>query len=196
MHDTILISRLMMLAGFVAVGYPSPVVSPTTGCTYTTYEPVPYPCDKYDFTETHYPSTATETAYIDCHGCSDVEVDKQLWYCGLQPVYDTITALTPTTTITTACSLSPTDPIQPRRPDPQNAALADALCLTTVVVQPSLSAGPTLTRYSTTATSTSQVPCGGCDLVVSTALLGPGPAGRFTTTVTSPTFTATGYACA
>lgn len=186
----------MFLTAVVAVGQSSPVVSPTKGCTYTTYEPVPYPCDKLDFTETHYPSTATETAYIDCHGCSNAEVDKQLWYCGLQPVYDTITVLTPTTTTSTACFPSPTDTILPRRPDQQDAVVTNALCLTTVVVQPTLSAGPTLTRYSTTATSTSRVPCGGCDLIVSTALLGPGPPARFTTTVTSPAVSSTAYACA
>ncbi|KAJ9158143.1 hypothetical protein NKR19_g3617 [Coniochaeta hoffmannii] len=70
-----------------------------------------------------------------------------------------------------------------------------AACPTTYVVQPGQSAGSTSTRYQRTVTQTVRLPCGGCPLVLSTALAGYGPAGRFTTTVTSPVASTTTYVC-
>jgi hypothetical protein len=184
------------------------------GCTYTMSETVPYPCDDWNGIETHYPSTATSTAYVNCHGCQNVQVDKQLWFCGNQIVYGSTAVLTPTIITTTACAtttathLTPvtafTPPPHPTRPPTRSPFVArqnnlleqqpDA-CPTTYVVQPSQSAGGTSTKYQQTVTETVRLPCGGCPLVLSTALFGPGPAGRFTATVTSPVGVSTTYAC-
>lgn len=201
---------------------PTPVRAPGKSCTWTTFEKVPYPCT-FDNVDTVYPTIATSTKYVDCHGCLDVEVDKQIWYCPNQIINATQVVQTPKTTWTTVCApvtvpgqmtawhatpaiiskmLAPTAqpvvrlPVAERR-NPQGNLMDQqpAACPTTIVVQPPQSAGSTSTAYRQTITSTSRVPCGGCPLVVSTALAGPGPAGRFTTTVTAPSRTVTAYAC-
>jgi hypothetical protein len=79
-------------------------------------------------------------------------------------------------------------------PVPQNPQ--PTACPTTLFVQPPRSAGPTATTYASWTTSTLQVPCGGCDLTVSTALAGYGPPATFETTTTLPVGTVTAYACA
>lgn len=181
-------------------------------CTWTTSETVPFPCS-WNGVETLYPATATATRYVDCHGCADVDVVKQIWYCPIQLVNATQVVHVPKTTWTTACATStlpvraaapattsavpaPTAPPTPDRRRQGNLAdQGPAACPTTYVVQPRQSAGSTSTRYQQTVTSTVRLPCGGCPLVLSTALAGYGPAGRFTTTVTAPVGSVTTYVC-
>ncbi|KAK3318079.1 hypothetical protein B0H66DRAFT_224786 [Apodospora peruviana] len=85
---------------------------------------------------------------------------------------------------------------RPRRGGGRSPQMDDnAACPTTFVVQPEQSAGKTLTRYSKYTTTTVYLDCGGCPLVVSTALAGYGPAGQFTKTTTLPVGITTAYAC-
>jgi len=72
---------------------------------------------------------------------------------------------------------------------------APAACPTTLVIKPEQSAGKTLITHSKYTTTTVLVSCGGCPLVLSTALLGYGPPGAFSKTVTSSMGTKTSYAC-
>lgn len=202
--------------------YPAPASGPGKSCTWTTSETVPYPCS-FNGVETVFPAIDTRTRYVDCHGCSNVHVDKQLWYCPIQVVTATQVVHTPKITWTTACApvtvpaqttprvgtstvtspiLAPTaQPMlsapEAERRSPQGNLVEQrpAACPTTIMVQPGQSAGGTSTLYQQTTTTTSKLPCGGCPLVVSTALAGYGPAGRFTTTVTAPVGTVTSYAC-
>lgn len=195
------------------------------GCTTTISETIANPCLTFDGAETVYPSVATSTAYVDCHGCQHVEVDRQLWYCPVQVINATKSVHTAKTTWTTACATAasqltaldgptpkpsittrmpvPTpQPITPtaqgklaRKPQSNWMEQQAAACPTTYVVQPEQSAGSTSTRYQQIVTSTVKLSCGGCSLVLSTALVGYGPAGRFTATVTAPVRTTTTYAC-
>lgn len=198
---------------------PTSVQPPGKSCTWTTSETVPYPCS-FNGIDTVYPAVATSTRYVDCHGCLNVQVDKQIWYCPNQLINATQVVHTPKTTWTTACAtvaaqgqvtawdagpavisqvLAPTPQptSEPERRSPQGNLMDQqpAACPTTYVVQPGQSAGSTSTRYQQTITSTVRLPCGGCPLVLSTALAGYGPAGRFTTTVTAPVGTTTTYVC-
>ncbi|OIW31998.1 hypothetical protein CONLIGDRAFT_678433 [Coniochaeta ligniaria NRRL 30616] len=193
--------------------------APGNSCTWTTSETVPYPCS-FNGIETVYPSIATSTRHVDCHGCQDIHVDKQIWYCPVQLINATHVAHTPKTTWTTACATvatsgqvtardaapvvvpqvpaptaQPTPEAQRRNPQGNLMDQQPAACPTTYLVQPGKSAGSTSTRYQQTVTSTVRLPCGGCQLVLSTALAGYGPAGRFTTTVTAPVGTSTTYVC-
>lgn len=91
----------------------------------------------------------------------------------------------------------PTPSIEPgprlaRSPD---NGIQPAACPTTLVVQPVRSAGKTSTSYASFTTTTVDLNCGGCPLVVSTALAGYGPPGAFETTTTLPVGTVTTYAC-
>jgi hypothetical protein len=202
--------------GATPVPEPTPVRPPGKSCTWTTSETVPYPCS-FNGVETVFPAVATSTRYVDCHGCLDVYVDKQIWYCPNDVVSATQVAHTPKTTWTTACAQmtawDATPAITTRLPAPTahpiyTASSAErrmpqgnlmdqqpAACPTTYVVQPGQTAGSTSTRYQQIVTSTVKLPCGGCPLVISTALAGYGPAGRFTSTITAPVGTTTTYAC-
>lgn len=77
----------------------------------------------------------------------------------------------------------------------QGAGLELLACPTTKLVQPEMSAGKTKTTYARYTTTTIYVACGGCPLVVSTALAGYGPPVTFTKTTTLPVGTRTAYAC-
>lgn len=68
-------------------------------------------------------------------------------------------------------------------------------CPTTFVVQPDKTAGSVSTEYQEWTTSTVELDCAGCELTLSTALAGYGPAGRLTETVTMPVGTTTVYSC-
>ncbi|KID88700.1 hypothetical protein MGU_04043 [Metarhizium guizhouense ARSEF 977] len=70
-------------------------------------------------------------------------------------------------------------------------------CTTTQVMFPQFTAGPTSTVWTSTATFTKSVDCGGCNEVQKSTLnMGPGPVVFFTTTVTAETAsTTTVYAC-
>jgi hypothetical protein len=194
---------------------PTPVGNTGKSCTWTISETGAYPCS-FNGIETVYPATAINTRYVDCHGCSDIQVDKQIWYCPIQFVTATQVVHTPKTTWTTACATAtlpgppwdvapafasptsaPTAAPEVERRNPQGNLMDQnpAACPTTYVVQPRQTAGPTATRYQQTVTQTVRLPCGGCSLVLSTALAGYGQAGRFTTTMTAPVSTATAYVC-
>jgi hypothetical protein len=198
---------------------PTPVRAPGKSCTWTTSETVPFPCS-FNGVETVYQATAISTRYVDCHGCLDIHVDKQIWYCPIQIINATQVVHTPKTTWTTACAPAsvpgqmtvwdatpaittrmPVPTAQPvpgaERRSPQGNLMEQqpAACPTTYVVQPGQTAGSTSTRYQQMVTSTVKLPCGGCPLVISTALVGYGPAGRFTSTITASVGTTTTYAC-
>ncbi|KIE02445.1 hypothetical protein MAJ_01479, partial [Metarhizium majus ARSEF 297] len=78
------------------------------------------------------------------------------------------------------------------------AAPAAPGCTTTQIVFPQFKAGPTSTVWTSTATFTESVDCGGCNQVrTSTLNMGPGPVVFFTTTVTAEAAsTTTVVACA
>ena len=203
---------------------PTAVALQATGkrCTWTVSEQVPYPCS-WNGIETTYPGIVTSTRYAECHGCLNIQVDKQLWYCPNQIISATAVAHTPKTTWTTACApasipgqvttRAAAPAVTTRAPAPTAAHILDmraaekrsaqgnlieqqsAACPTTYVVQPGQTAGSTATRYQRTVTSTVSLSCGGCPLVLSTALAGYGPPGRFTTTITAPVGTTTTYVC-
>ena len=89
--------------------------------------------------------------------------------------------------------------VQAARPTPHGLQVAGAASCphpTTLVVPAPQSAGKTLTGYSRFTTTTKQLDCNGCPLVVSTMVQGPGPIAHFTTTTTLPLGTATAYVCA
>ncbi|KAK4244094.1 hypothetical protein C7999DRAFT_17618 [Corynascus novoguineensis] len=187
------------------------------GCTKTVSTTYGYPCS-WDGTTTEYTSTTVLFQYIDCHGCDNVQVDEEWYYCPNQPVSATLWAGAPTTSWSTICQPSaavaqraevdalttttsgnpfPTPTIEPgpRRVRNPGDGFEPAACPTTLVIQPERSAGKTLTTYASFTTSTVAVDCAGCDLVVSTALAGYGPPGAFETTATFPVGTVTSYAC-
>ncbi|KAK1832626.1 hypothetical protein QBC39DRAFT_348461 [Podospora conica] len=88
--------------------------------------------------------------------------------------------------------------LRPRETGNAGAAVkrADvAACPTTVVAVPEQQAGKTSTTYSRYTTTTVKVNCGGCPLVVSTALMAYGPPSTFDKTTTLPVGTRTTYAC-
>ncbi|QLI71501.1 uncharacterized protein G6M90_00g073510 [Metarhizium brunneum] len=70
-------------------------------------------------------------------------------------------------------------------------------CTKTIFVAPQMTAGPVETVWTSTATSTQSVDCGGCNEVqASTMFWGVGPVVSFSTTTTAETAsTTTVYAC-
>ncbi|EXV01356.1 hypothetical protein X797_005452 [Metarhizium robertsii] len=78
------------------------------------------------------------------------------------------------------------------------AAPDESGCTATQRVAPHWTFGPTSTVWTSTATSTESVDCGGCNEVeASTFFLGMGPVVSFTTTITAETAsTTTVFACA
>jgi hypothetical protein len=196
---------------------PRAPVTTAQSCTWTISLP-DQGCPFWNSIETVYPSTAIRTAHVDCHGCQDVLVTASLRHCPNMHITATEFATTPSVTWTTACATStaaagsrrrrgpavavaavpaptPVGEVERREPQLNLADQNPAACPTTYVLQPAQTAGSTATRYQQTVTETVKLPCGGCSLVVSTALLGYGPPGRFTTTTTLPLSTATAYAC-
>ncbi|KAK1765864.1 hypothetical protein QBC33DRAFT_119152 [Phialemonium atrogriseum] len=215
---------------------------PARECTTTISESGVNPCITLNEIQTIHPSTSTLYTHVDCNGCSDVYVKKEIYYCPLMTETRQTTVLTPATTVSTVCApstaLDARDPAftgagfhaaaSPSRPAPAHPATITSVptgsattttnprarprrgpgkkdardglddvasCPTTFVVQPPQSAGSMTTQYEQWATSTVELDCGGCPLVISTALAGYGPAGRFTETLTVPVGTTTVYAC-
>ncbi|KAH0599754.1 hypothetical protein MHUMG1_02544 [Metarhizium humberi] len=78
------------------------------------------------------------------------------------------------------------------------AAPDEPACTTTMPVFAKMTFGPTSTVWTSTATSTESVDCGGCNEVqTSVVYVGPGPVVFFTTTTTAETAsTTTVLACA
>lgn len=90
--------------------------------------------------------------------------------------------------------------LKPRETGKANADVAMkradvAACPTTVMVIPEQHAGKTSTIYAKFTTTTVKVNCGGCPLVVSTALMAYGPPTVFDKTTTVPVGAKTTYAC-
>lgn len=192
------------------------VRSSSKSCTWTTSVMVTDACS-WNGVETIYPTTTVSTRYIDCHGCSDLDIDPELWYCPIEIITATEVVHTPRTVWRMACATSTVTAHGPgttpvvvtpiwtptaasgvgRRTTPQGDLMDQnpAACPTTYVVQPGQSAGSTSTYYQQTATETMRLPCAGCPLVLSTALAGYGPPGSFTTTVTAPLGTTITYVC-
>jgi len=88
--------------------------------------------------------------------------------------------------------------LKPRETGKANAVMNRAdleACPTTVVVMPEQQAGKTATSYARYTTTTVKVNCGGCPLVVSTALMAYGPPTVFDRTTTLPVGAKTTYAC-
>lgn len=199
-------------------------------CTTTIQQLEANPCTRLNGVETQYPSTSTAIAQVDCHGCSQVHVVKEVYYCPMEVMTAVEMAPTASTSWITVCS--PSIALGPRATDSaatgdvsplptpspvvtsvpaantgdpqlelvrkaQGAQLneRDAACPTTYVVQPGKSAGSMSTQYQQWVTTMVQLNCGGCPLVLSTALAGYGPAGRFSETVTVPVGTSTIYSC-
>jgi hypothetical protein len=185
---------------------------PGQKCTTTLSETYGYPCS-WDGTSTMYPSTTILFQQINCNGCTSVYVSKDYYYCPNQSINATLRAGIPSTSWSTICQPSAglakrTEAAAPAaitpsveyggakdiRRSPEDG-IHPAACPTTLVVQPVRSAGKTATTYASYTTTTSTVNCGGCDLVVSTALAGYGPPGTFETTTTLPVGAVTTYAC-
>lgn len=194
------------------------------GCTTTLSETYGYPCS-WDGTTSMYASTTIMFQQINCNGCESVRVEKDYYFCPNQRIEGTKWIEVPYTSWSTICRPSaglvqrtaeaaapaittapgrnpaaaafPTPTAGPGAKDarsPQNR-IQPAACPTTLVVQPERSAGKTATTYSTITTSTVTVDCGGCPLVVSTALAGYGPPRTLVTTTTLPIGAVTTYAC-
>ena len=185
---------------------------PIKGCTTTISETGPHTCS-WNGIQTVYPSTIVLTKEVNCHGCIDLYIHKDIWYCPMFVIDSVTTVSTPSTSWHTTCApltalsqltytavpVTAQPPVTTGAPHPAHRPrdiAAPGACPTTYVVQPPQSAGGTSTQYQRTVTATVRLNCGGCPLVVSTALAGYGPAGRFTTTVTSPVHTTTAYVCA
>jgi hypothetical protein len=200
------------------------ILAPSKGCTTTTSETYGYPCE-WDGTTTMYPSTTVLFQQINCNGCENVYVHKDYYYCPNQSINGTLKAAIPSTSWSTICSPSaalarrietdapatttgsdlaaalPTDAPLRAQPGlkgarrPAEGVQPAAACPTTLVVQPPRVAGKTATSYLTFTTTTALVSCGGCPLVISTALVGLGPPVAFETTTTLPVGAVTTYAC-
>ncbi|KAJ9143092.1 hypothetical protein NKR23_g6860 [Pleurostoma richardsiae] len=182
----------------------SPIIATPSieSCTVTISEhsPASVIC-RWDRTQTVYPSTTTAYKSVDCHGCADVYVHYDMYFCPMQKIDAVTTVATPSTHWSTVCEPLVTalgERVEERREgDGGNVYAYAAACPTTYVVQPRQTAGATLTQYQRTVTVTQRLGCGaGCSqLVVSTALAGYGPAGRFTKKTTAPVETSTTYMC-
>ncbi|KAK4034785.1 hypothetical protein C8A01DRAFT_18480 [Parachaetomium inaequale] len=191
------------------------IVAPYKGCTTTTSETYGYPCE-WDGTTTLYPSTTVLFKQINCNGCENVYVHRDIYYCPNQRINGTLKAGVPSTSWSTICSQSaalarraePDTPASTTGSDlgalptdgPKGArspaeGIQPAACPTTLVVQPPRVAGKTATSYLSFTTTTALVSCGGCPLVISTALVGLGPPVAFETTTTLPVGAVTTYAC-
>jgi hypothetical protein len=196
---------------------------PGKGCTTTLSETYGYPCS-WDGTTSIYASTTIMFQPINCNGCDSVRVEKDYHFCPNQRINGTKWIEVPYTSWSTICrpsaalaqrtaEVAPATTTAPgRNPaaaafptptagsgakdarNPQNG-VQPAACPTTLVVQPERSAGKTATAYSTITTSTVTVDCGGCPLVISTALVGYGPPRTVETTTTLPVGAVTTYSC-
>lgn len=117
-----------------------------------------------------------------------------------EPTGDTSSPPTPHPVVTSGPAEGTVLPAEPqlelvrKNPNVQLGQREEA-CPTTFTVQPEKSAGSMTTEYQQWITTMVQLNCGGCPLVLSTALGGYGPAGRFTETVTVPVGTSTIYSC-
>ncbi|KAK3352860.1 hypothetical protein B0T25DRAFT_453910 [Lasiosphaeria hispida] len=179
------------------------------GCTTTLAKDPKGGCLDWNGVETVHPSTTIKYKSIDCHGC-DYFFSDDFRFCPNRQINATERVSTPSTYWSTVCqpttalgyepqadasALTTTSSLSITRTPVDTMAKDLAACPTTYVVQPEQSAGKTLTTYSRYTTTTVLLNCGGCPLVVSTALVGYGPPGVFTKTTTLPVGARTTYAC-
>lgn len=132
----------------------------------------------------------TETLYqeVDCEGCPDVTLRNVLEAC-TTPTKVREEVRSTATEWEFTCSPTTTLPIHPRGIEPRQGA-----CTTTLILPVGVT-GVTATVFREYVTVTSRLPCGGCELVTSTAVGGLGviiPPGA---TVTADVGTRTAYAC-
>lgn len=178
---TTLLSNLDSDAPVPVVAGPDSQIFP---CTATLVAQQPCPTGPSRF------YTATETLYqeVDCEGCLDVTLRSVLEACST-------TTEIPEEVRGTAtewefiCSPTPTLPIHPREIEPRQGA-----CTTTLILPVGI-AGVTATVFREYVTVTSRRPCGGCELVTSTAIGGLGVIIPPGVTVTADVGTRTAYAC-
>ncbi|KAH6612896.1 hypothetical protein B0J18DRAFT_70399 [Chaetomium sp. MPI-SDFR-AT-0129] len=81
----------------------SPNADPDAGCTTTLTETLE--CS-WDGTTTEYPSTTTLFRSIDCNGCDNVSVSREIHYCPNQSIIATLYPVSPSTTWSTVCQTS------------------------------------------------------------------------------------------
>ncbi|KAJ6780978.1 hypothetical protein PWT90_05403 [Aphanocladium album] len=183
-------------------------------CTSTTYTtgnaPRPPATWQPTWTVTAHASTTTSTAAVDCSGCAHLQTEKVLVNY-LQPtgpspmVVKTVVATEPAVVTKAYCKQPPSaQPLRygqfeapPPGPDPtpttasspgHSGSGSTTSCPKHLFHAPAFTWGPTSTVWTSTATVTHKINCGGCDtLQINYLPLGPGPAVFFTTTVTAST---------
>ncbi|TLS27155.1 hypothetical protein PpBr36_04062 [Pyricularia pennisetigena] len=74
------------------------------GCT-TTIRNNNIPC-YWDGTQTLYSATKTLTAPVDCHGCLDIHIQQDVYFCPVEKIYTTFWAPNPSTAWLTVCATS------------------------------------------------------------------------------------------
>ncbi|KLU82448.1 hypothetical protein MAPG_01520 [Magnaporthiopsis poae ATCC 64411] len=191
-------------------------------CTSTLKRTPSYPCITEGY-ETVYPSTRTVFAQVDCGGCQELFIPREVYFCPMRRILGIRTVHEPSTSWSTVCAGRATRIGLGRRDHhatqaeaaaaavttpPTNWETADengreedlqarqgVACRTTRVVQPQRTAGPVATQYQRVVTETARLNCGGCQLQLSTAAGGYGPVVRFTTTTTVSAGTSTVFVC-
>lgn len=175
----------------VIVGPPDSQIFPCTA----TLEVAPQPCP----TEEPKVYAATETLFreVDCAGCLNVTVCTVSEQPCPTPTAPPETEDGTTTQWQTVCSPTtalplghPYDELHRR----QEVSIARPACPTTLML-PMEGFGATETVFESWTTVTSLVPCGGCDLVMSTMIGGMGAILSPGATATEPVGTETVYAC-
>jgi hypothetical protein len=190
--------------GPTRAGRPDPDIEACTSTMEITYSRLPtppyWPECAWDGTQRLYTTTQTVYHSVDCKGCSEVEVHRNpKVHCPAKIINATMDVATPTTEYKTICSMTTAysqmmqPVVAPRDFAGEKRNLA--ACPTTMLVTPMQDGGATSTIYQRTVVSTSRVQCGGCPLVISTKIGGPGVVFRPTATLTSTASTSLVYQC-
>lgn len=87
----------------------SPNSDPDAGCTTTLTETLE--CS-WDGTTTEYPSTTTLFRSIDCNGCDNVSVSREIHYCPNQSIIATLYPVSPSISWSTVCQTSASFSVQ------------------------------------------------------------------------------------
>lgn len=130
-------------------------------CTTTLSQTAADPCTDVDITITVYPSTVVSTAYVNCGGCTVLDVVPELFFCGFESIVGTITVATPTTQWATACALSTATAVADSSSSPPTlSASSDAssvVVLTSVDLATTIDSVASSTTDSVAATSIDSV---------------------------------------
>lgn len=172
-----------------------------------------------DFTakvaKTVYTKTVTEYERVDCGGCVlSITTELAKFWGGFGPqqvITATTTARHASTTTSTVCAVRPTPPPPPPPPThgqiparvadghgPEVSSSGECTFTKVIVPTPHLLGEGNKTVYTTTATETSHVDCGGCNYIAvsTTSFMHPGPVVQYTATTTAATPAAeTAYVC-